>query len=180
MRDKREEWNEKERLIRDLVEKILEGPPYIGSEDRKGHDVIIGARVPKWFERVITEIMETPGLPYKVRSDVVRDAVFLGLRLLTILFKGKGWEIEEAIAKVVSDAHLEMEIREEVNKLADALNKIAINDIELAVQKLREILSKVLAEENERKKKMYLLCLRENVIIRKIASYGEVVIDENS
>lgn len=113
--------DELNRPIRDLVE--LE--PYKRAEDEKGHGITLGARVPRSMEREVIRLTELPGSPYDIKSDAVRDALYVGLRVLTIRYKLPDWQVKVAMARVVSVTDEASRIRESVEGFIEGLGKLS-------------------------------------------------------
>lgn len=79
---------------------LVDQRPYTTSEDKKGHDVFLGAKFPKRFQRWVVELREMSGSPYRTNADVVRDAIHLGLQVLSLRAKQSAvWSVQMAIAQ---------------------------------------------------------------------------------
>lgn len=164
-----------ERRISNLVRVLMKSPPFIMSEDVKGHDVVIGARVPKWFERWITEILEHGGTFYRIKSDVVRDALYLGLQILALRLGSEEWKVEEAIAKVISEVSLGAVVEKTVRDFSDNLRRLWEGDAkELAVGSLRGFIEALVELKDERRKTLYFKFLKQDYLIKQVALYGEI------
>jgi len=97
------EWEtEEERLSPSSpIQRLIDLPVYRSSEDKKGHEVFLGAKFPKGVGRWVEELRENPNTPYKINADVVRDALYIGLQVLNLRYKlDPSWIIEEALARI--------------------------------------------------------------------------------
>ena len=68
----------------DTIQTLVDKSPFKYSHDKHGHDVYLAARLPTDFGRWVSKMVESPGSPYEIRSDVVRDALYLGLCIISL------------------------------------------------------------------------------------------------
>lgn len=84
------------------LEELINSPPFKEASDEKGDSVTSGTRVPMWLHRRIVKLREMEGAPYEVNSDVLRDAVYLGLQVLHMRYgMSQDWDVEKKMAAVV-------------------------------------------------------------------------------
>ena len=105
MKGKKEDWETEEPEIspNEPIQKLVDLPVYKSSQDKHGHEVFLGAKFPKNIGRWVQAILERESSPYEIRSDVVRDAIYLGLRILNIRYKlDHRWMVEEKLARIRS------------------------------------------------------------------------------
>ena len=120
---KPEEWvvDEGYDLTPDMpIKALMDRKPFKLSEDKKGHDVTLGARFPKSFDRWVEKIKEVKGSPYKIKSDVVRDCVYIGLLVLNMRYNlDPDWKIEARLAEEKSKIQDDVRIFKEVEEVVD-------------------------------------------------------------
>ena len=87
----------------DLIQVLMDRTPYKTSEDKKGHDMTLYARFPKYIGHWMELILEKKGIPYQTRSDLMRDACFLGMIVLHLRYNTIGWRSDEVIAQIEAE-----------------------------------------------------------------------------
>lgn len=121
------------------LEDLVDSPPFNETNDESGDSITMGTRVPQWLARRITKIRETPGVPYEINSDILRDAIYLGLQILQLRYKLHDWEIEKKLASVVDATGMSTRIAVQVTELCKYLEKMhADDDNDHAVRRLDE------------------------------------------
>lgn len=84
--------------IRELAAK----PIYTKTSDQNGHGENIQAYMPPSFARIIDNDILPAGRAagkYKARSDVIRDAMYLGVAVQRLRLGMKGWHLDQIIAE---------------------------------------------------------------------------------
>lgn len=64
------------------LEELLSLPVFKQASDGTGESYTAASRIPNWLRRRMQKLVETPGSPYTLLSDVVRDALYLGMHIL--------------------------------------------------------------------------------------------------
>lgn len=154
------------RPIRDLVE--IE--PYRKAEDEKGHGITLGARVPRSMEREVIRLTELPGSPYDIKSDAVRDALYVGLKILTLRYKLPDWQVKVAMARVSSTTDEASRIRESVEEFVESLGKLSRerDGKDKAKEFLNQYINHVESLQDSWTKARYRDALNEYGIVREL------------
>ena len=104
---KKDIWNLDELGItpQTTIAELMARPPYSTTEDKHGHEIMIGAKFPKTIARWVETILERPGTPYKLKADLARDALMLGLCIISLRHKiSEEWKLNEQLALMTSRA----------------------------------------------------------------------------
>jgi len=145
--------------LSDTFDKLTAQPPFKRSEDKKGHDVPMGVRVPKDVGRWITRVKEAG--PYQTTSDAMRDAVWLGLQILSLRYeKDPEWQVYLQAMRMDNDTAWEAATYEEEEKFVNNLETFVKNGNEKrAIELLQEKLALIqdLKEERRKERKRVLL-----------------------
>lgn len=146
---------------------LLDWVPYTSSEDKKGHEVFLGAKFPKSFASRVTRLREASAGHYKTNADVVRDAISIGLEVITKRLEQPEWEIERLLmnqrAKIFEHARVYKAIEETVNDLSELCNN---NDKETAIDDLASLVALI---SKSRLKSKYQAALREKLSARGLS-----------
>jgi len=157
--------------IRLTIEDLINEEPFNITSDDSGESVSVGTRVPSTMYRRLVEIRETPGGPYQINSDVMRDAIYLGLRILQIRYKKKDWEIDRKLAAVIDASGAFDRINSQVSDLCKNLEKLkASEDMEHAVAHLDEFLREVSNFSEDWRKKTFIKVLKKRGIVTELVS----------
>jgi len=126
---------------KDTLDKLMSLKPYKQAQDKKGHGVFFGAWFPKDAGRRVEKIREEG--PYVTTSDVIRDAIYLGLQILSLRYeKDDAWQADMLLTKMANDAEWEARVYDEEESFASSLDKLCRNgDKDYAAQLLRERIS---------------------------------------
>lgn len=83
---------------------LLEKAPFIDPSDKQGHQLPISCRAPRWMGNMVSRVMDIRGSPYKSKSDLFRDAFYLGLHILAMRYDFSAeWQLESSASKIVSE-----------------------------------------------------------------------------
>ena len=136
--------------------------PYTSSEDKKGHEVFLGAKFPKSFQRWVTELKEAPGSDYRTNADVVRDAIHLGLQVISLRAKQSAlWSVQSAIAQQQARTFQHTRIYREVEEIVEQLDiLVKAGDDKQAESDLGDYVQVFLAHPERNK---YVSVLRERL-----------------
>lgn len=97
------------------LEELIFRPPFKETSGREGGSATLGVRIPSWLERKVIHLLEIKGSPYQIKSDVARDAVYLGLRILNMRYKPTtDWAVESKMADAIDKVNLINRIRGQV------------------------------------------------------------------
>ena len=106
------------------VSELVDLKPFRASEDKKGHSVTMGAKVPSWFDRGITKLVEDKATPYEVKSDVIRDATWLGLQVLKLRYNQPEWDAKAELVKLEAALQDEDDDKEQDRSFLDNLDRL--------------------------------------------------------
>lgn len=107
------------------LEDLIGAPPFHEASDEHGHSVTAGTRIPLWLHRRVMKLKELPGSPYELNSDVLRDAVYLGLQILHARFKvSPDWAVERRMAAVADATGASRRVKEQFDELAAGLDEM--------------------------------------------------------
>jgi len=151
------------------LEELVEAQPF--TEAGGSDSVTAGTRIPKWMFRRVAKLTETTGSPYEVASDVYRDAIYLGLRVIFMRFHTtKDWGVESKLAAIAMDTEVMKRTRARVDLLAGGLENLLMEDEpEKATEELSEYVSAGVEMDDEWVKSRMFRMLRENETIMKVA-----------
>lgn len=160
------------------LQDLIDEPPFKEVSDETGSSTTAGARIPNWLLRRIVRLKELKGSPYDINSDVIRDAIYVGLRVLHLRYGlTADWEVETKLAAAVDAVSAGRRVRSQVEELVAGLDEMYKDgDIEKATKNLTEYVLAVVTIDNEWHRDKILQILNEHRLIREIASHcGEAV-----
>jgi len=133
------------------LEELLGESPFREASGDTGDSVTTAARVPMWLHRRIVKLKELSSSPYDLTSDVVRDALYLGLRLLNMRYKmNPDWNVESKMAAVVDSASTSRRLKKQVKELSDGLDDLwREGDMKHAVESLTKYVYAALDLESD-------------------------------
>jgi len=166
------DWElEKELDLGATFEDLLASSPFTKSSDEQGRSETVGTRVPTWLLRRIIKLKELKGSPYELNSDVLRDAIFLGMRILHIRYRiGQEWSVETKLASIADATGAARRIREQIDELISGLDDLVKDDDETqAAEKLSDYVVAANDLENEWHKKKIFKLLHDNRTVCSVA-----------
>lgn len=136
----RTEWEPEE--VMDLaatLQELIDEPPFKEVSD-EGGSTTAGARIPNWLLRRIIRLKELKGSPYDINSDVIRDAIYIGLRVLHLRYgMTSDWEVETKLAAAVDAVSAGKRVRRQVEELVAGLDDMYRDgDLDKAAHNLAE------------------------------------------
>lgn len=152
------------------LEELINRSPFKESSGKDGGSYTAAARVPFWLERKITHLIEMRGSPYQLKSDVVRDAIYLGLRILNTRYKqNPDWAVEERMARTIDQVNTLNRIREQVRSFSRPVIDLWNNgDEEQARIGMESFVGAAVEIENDWQREKTLQLLRENREVQPI------------
>lgn len=163
-------WELEQEFDRDIsLEELMASPPFKEASDEAG-SFTAGTRIPSWLQRRIIYYTEVRGSPYQIQSDVIRDALWLGLRIIATRHRGNvEWTLESKMSRAIEKVHTIQRIRTQINSLVSGLDSlVSEKDVSQAVQGLEEYISPVFDFEDEWHKYKVVSILMENKVIRSL------------
>jgi len=153
------------------LEELIEASPF--SEAGGADSVTAGTRIPRWLFRRVAKLSESPGTPYDIVSDVYRDAIYIGLRIIHMRHKiAQDWSVDAKLASVVSGAGLITRIRSQVDELATALdNLVKEGERDRAVEELENYVSAAVELDDGWRKTRTFKMMRDSKVIMDIAKH---------
>ncbi len=170
-RDPREQWELEEALDYDAtLEEMVNSPPFKKASDEKGHSVTAGTRIPMWLVRRAQKMKEQANSPYEIISDVYRDAMYLGLWVLSIRYRYiEDWQVESRMASAINAAGVARHVREQVQDLVDGLEDLLKeDDYNIAVTRLQEYVRAANELNSAWRQQRIFKLLRESKTVMKI------------
>lgn len=152
-------------------EELINAPPFKESSDEHGRSETVGTRVPTWLLRRIIKLREMKASPYEINSDVLRDAIFLGLRILHLRYKiGKDWSVETKLASIVDSAGASRRIKDQVTGLISGLEDLLQDrDEKHAADRLTDYVLAADELDNAWHKNKIFALLRDSRSVRLVA-----------
>lgn len=150
------------------LDDLVESPPFNESSDETGESATIGTRVPQWLLRRIIKLREIPGSPYEINSDVIRDAIYLGLQILQLRYKLHDWQIEKKLVSVIDATGMSTRIGTQVSELCKHLEKMHSDDDEHAVGQLDEFIKAIDTIRDDWHKRTLVKMLKKRGIVMEL------------
>lgn len=149
------------------IEDLIASPPF-NDPGGKNNSFSIGARIPGWMVRRLAKLSESKSTPYELHSDVVRDALYIGLRVLSVRYKSNPqWEAEVRMAQAVDKVGTIQRVRSQIQELSKGLEALVSNgDTVQAAYGLEEYLEPVIEIEDTWYKKKIIQFLYEEKTTR--------------
>ena len=151
-RKRKSDWELEASFDRVLsLEELINLAPFKEASDSIGSSHVAGSRVPTWLHRRIIYLTEMKGTPYHIQSDVVRDAIYVGMKVISQRYKlSPDWGVEARMAKAIDKVGVVKRIRSQVYELAQGLEEMVSNkDAKQAIDGLEDYLAPVLELEDE-------------------------------
>ena len=152
---------------------LINEPPFKEVSSGGEESVTIAARVPMWLYRRIVKAKEFAGSPYDINSDVVRDSIYLGMRIIQMRYRETAdWAVETRLASTVDAVSAGRRMRQQVGDLVEGLEELYRDgDTVKAAQSLSEYVAAANEiEDNWHRTKLFDM-LAENKVVRSIASH---------
>jgi len=87
------------------LDDLINSPPFKEASDERGESTTAGTRIPSWLHRSVVKLREMEGSPYELNSDVIRDGLYIGLRILHMRYSlSTKWNVETKLADIVSSS----------------------------------------------------------------------------
>ena len=153
------------------LQELIDEPPFKEVSEEGGSSTTAGARIPGWLLRRIVRLRELKGSPYDINSDVIRDAIYIGLRVLHLRYKiTSDWEVETKLAAAVDAVSAGRRVRRQVEELVAGLDEMYRDgDLDKAASNLSEyVLAAVNLESTWHRDKVFQI-LAESRIVPDIA-----------
>ena len=153
------------------LEELINMPPFKAASDSSGGTATAGTRIPLWLERKVIHLTELRGSPYHLKSDVFRDAIYIGLRVLNMRYKSDpDWATEAKMARVIDKANLINRIKAQIRQISAPIEELwAGGDEAQAVATFEEFIASTteIADEWHRAKQLQLI--RNDHLLKEVA-----------
>lgn len=158
------------------LEDLVKAPVFKQASDRLGHSITAATRVPQWLNRRIAKLRETPGAPYEVSSDVVRDALYLGLRILHLRYTiAEDWDLDTKLANIRDLATASRRIKEHFDEFEGNLEDLFRGGDEVqAAHNLASYVITLSRMENMWHKGKIIGLIGHSRVCREVAEYCDV------
>jgi len=160
------------------LEDLIDEPPFKEVSGEGGESVTAATRIPLWLYRRIIKLKEHSGSPYDINSDVLRDAIYVGMRILHLRYGlTPDWEVETKLAQAVDAVSAGRRVRGQVGELIAGLDEMVKDgDMEKATRNLTEYVLAAVDLDNVWHKDKVFKLLAEDRVIQEIAKHcGEAV-----
>lgn len=154
------------------LEELIAMPPFKEASDQSGYSHTAGSRVPGWIQRRIIYFTEMRGSPYRIQSDVIRDAIYIGLRVLTMRYKSTpDWVVETKMTKAIDKVSVLRRVKKQMEELTTGLEELyRSGDEEKAIEGLEEFVTAVIEMEDTWHKDKIVQSLMDNRTVKDIVS----------
>ncbi len=159
------------------LQELIDEPPFKEVSDDAG-SATVGTRIPNWLLRRVVRLKELKHSPYDINSDVLRDAIYVGLRVLHLRYGlTPDWEVETKLAQTVDAVNATRRVRSQVDELVAGLDEMYRDgDVDKAVRNLTDYMMAAVELESVWHKDKVFKLLAENRTVREIGSHcGEAV-----
>ena len=164
-------WDTEADFTREIdLNYLLSLSPFTESKDKTGESETCGVRLPNWLVRRITVLTENPKTPYQIKSDTLRDAVYLGIHVLNRRYSdNKDWAVLGKMSKIIDKASEGSRVRSDFRTLAESLEKmVEIGDKDVALDHLTEYINSVLELTDPWKKRTIIKLLNTNESVKTL------------
>ena len=169
---KKSEW-ETESSYDEIVslEELINMPPFKAASDASGGTATAGARLPTWLERKVIHMIELRGSPYMLKSDVYRDAIYIGLRVLNMRYKSDpDWATEAKIAKVIDKVNAITRIKTEITQFQAPIQQLwSGGDEAQAISLFEEFIAASVEITDDWKRMKQMQLIKAEHLFREIA-----------
>lgn len=168
-------WNLEESLAPVTIDDLVNSPPFRQASDDKGISITVGTRIPTWLHREIIKIKELPGSPYGILSDVLRDAVYIGLHVINIRYKlSPDWDVKRKMAAVIDSSSSLARLHSQINMLVDGLEGLIEHDDYLkAANQLTSYIEAVEELEDSWQKEKIIHIMGKDKVVKSVLVHCE-------
>ncbi len=154
------------------LDELINEPPFKEVSGEGGDSRTVAARVPHWLHRRAKKLKEVDGSPYDVDSDVYRDAIYLGLKILNMRHHiNPDWNVESKLAGTIDSAMMARRLKNQVKLLTDALSELwKDGDERAAAEHLTKYIGEAVEIESPWHKSRLFRLLAEDVTVRTVLS----------
>lgn len=155
------------------LEQLINEPPFKEASDEGGNSTTAGARIPMWLHRRIVKIREMRGSPYEINSDVIRDAIYIGMRVLHLRYQmGPDWLVETRLAAAVDSTGVSRRIRMQVEELLAGIEEtLRDDDYEKAAENLTNYIGAASDIQNDWHRHKIFRSLLDNKVAREVLDH---------
>ena len=153
------------------LQDLIDEPPFKEVSDEGGGSTTAGTRIPNWLLRRIIRLKELKHSPYDINSDVLRDAIYIGLRVLHLRYGlTPDWEVETKLAQTVDAVSAGRRIRSQVEELVAGLDEMyREGDVEKAARNLTDYVMAAVELESEWHRARVMSILTGHRVVQDIA-----------
>jgi len=142
--------------------------PYRFERAKRGQSIHLAVKLPEWFARWIERVKERAGGVYDIKSDVVRDALWIGLRVLGHRYKLPEWRAEIKLQEIANEIEEDNLIKTRVADFMTKLEQLQKIDKERAKKHLGDYLSEIDKIEDSWRKGKYLEELSKYSVVKEM------------
>lgn len=162
------------------LEELINEPPFKEVSEGGEQSVTAAARIPLWLLRRIIKLRELSGSPYDLNSDVIRDAMFIGLRILHLRYgMTPDWAVETKLAATVDAVSAGRRVRSQVDELISGLDEMCKDgDMKKAARNLTDYVLAAEELDNDWHRGKVFNLLAENRVVREVAEHCSKIIQK--
>jgi len=160
------------------LQELIDEPPFKEVSDEGGSSATVGTRIPNWLVRRVVRLKEIKGSPYAINSDVLRDAIYVGLRILHLRYGlTPDWAVETKLAAAVDAVSATRRVRKQIEELVAGLDEMYRDgDTDKAARNLTDYMMAAIELEGGWHRDKVFKLLAENKVVRDVSKYcGEAV-----
>lgn len=160
------------------LQELIDEPPFKEVSDEGGSSATVGTRIPNWLLRRVVRLKELKHSPYDINSDVLRDAIYVGLRVLHLRYGlTPDWEVETKLAQAVDAVSATRRVRMQVEELVAGLDEMFRDgDVDKAVRNLTDYMMAAVELENDWHRDKVFKLLADDRTVREIGRHcGDAV-----
>ena len=155
------------------IQDLIDLAPFKEASDTKGGSYTAAARVPTWLERKMMWFIEMKGSPYQLKSDVVRDMLYLGARVMHARYRGNpDFATEAKMSEAVGQVGVVARMKEQINQLARGLEDLwSEGEEKQAIEGLEKFVGAVVEMQDDWQRGKTLQYVRNNRLLKQIAEH---------
>jgi len=133
----------------------------------------LAVKLPEFYTRWIERIKERAGGIYDIKSDVVRDALWIGLRVLTARYKLPEWRTDIRLMEIANEVEEDNLIKENVSRLMDEVQRLWSTSEERARRHLKAYIDEVKKISDDWRRERHLEELSKYSLVKELGIEDE-------
>ena len=141
------------------ISRLVDLEPFISDEsveDKHGHSNLISTRVHKKLYRDILNVLDSKGSPYANKSELTRDALYLGMLVISMRVRNsQSWQLSLKIAQNRSRIERHRRVSDQCDEICRDLEVVYASNHEQAKEDLTNLLDVIESAESPSDVDMY-------------------------